>query len=609
MPENTQEHPTQRLTGPADHQPELTGPTPEQHLLTGPAVGTPTPPDVSPDGTKGSPERKPADKGGRGRLWRIALIALIVFGVLFVIGVLPRLHRRPQLNNDAKAQKNTTPAVSVAAVQAPPPFDELDLPGNVQAVQQTAVAARASGYLRRWYVDIGDRVRAGQVLATIETPDLDQQVTQARAQLVGTQSALSQAQANVTNLQGALAQAQANLTRSQATYAQALTDLARARAALAQAQDASAQQRAQLSQAQANLNLARVTAQRYQNLLSEGAIDQQTTDQAVASEESNEANVRALTAALRASTANVAAFRAAVGSSQENVQAYVAGVQASRAAIASARANVNAGRANVGAAAANIGSNQANVARFASLQGFSNVIAPFSGVITARGVDTGALISAGGSGGSGGDSSSVGNGVAGATSQGNAASGSTAGSGSSPGGGSGSPSLFSIAQIDTLRIFINVPQNDAGVVRPGQQAQIQVRELPGKTFTGVVARTAGALDAASRTLVTEIHLANPGGILRPGLFAQVKLRVPHPGGGLLVPDPALVTNASGSQVIVLSQDNKVHFQPVTTGRDFGQVIEVTSGLKAGQQIVANPSDSLHEGETVKPTQAPPPPKQ
>ena len=133
--------------------------------------------------------------------------------------------------------------------------------------------------------------------------------------------------------------------------------------------------------------------------------------------------------------------------------------------------------------------------------------------------------------------------------------------------------------------------------------------MPGQTFTGTVTRTAGALDAASRTLVAEVRLANPRGILRPGMFAQVRLRVPHPAGALLVPDPAIITNATGSQVIVVGQDNKVHFQPVTTGRDFGQVTEVLSGLKAGQKVVTNPSDSLHEGETVKAQPAPPPPKQ
>lgn len=617
--EETQTHPTQRLTGPTEHAPELTGPTPDQPRLTGPT--TVPPPDgragaeryKAPDEHKApeehAPEQKPADKGGRGRLWRIALILLVIFGILFVIGVLPRLHQRPELKKDAQAQKNTTPAVSVAPVRTPPPFDELDLPGNVQAIQQTAIVARASGYLRRTYADIGDTVRAGQLLATIETPDLDQQVAQAQAQVVGSRASLSQAGANVTNLQGVQAQAQANLSRSDATYAQAKTDLARARAALTQAQDASAQQRAQLAQAQANLNLARVTAQRYENLLSEGAIDQQTTDQAVAAAETNAANVEALRSALRASEANIAAFRAAVGSSQANVQAYAEGIRASRAAVDSARANVQAGRDNVGAAAANVRSNQANVARYASLQGFSRVIAPFAGVITARNVDTGALISTTG-GAAGGDSSSVGNGGAGATSLGNAAGGSAVGGGSSPGGGgSQSPSLFSLAQIDTLRIYLSVPQNDAGTVRVGQQAQVSVRELPGQTFTGAVTRTAGALDAASRTLVSEVRLANPRGILRPGMFAQVRLRVPHPTGALLVPDPALVTNAAGSQVIVVGQDNKIHFQTVTTGRDFGQVTEVLSGLQAGQQVVANPSDSLHEGETVKTQPAPPPPKQ
>ncbi len=584
----TQGHPPPQLTGPTGDQTLLTGPTPNQHKL-------PAPPPA---------EQKPKDKG-RGRLWRIVLILAVIFGLLLLAGLLPRLLRRPQLNRDAKAQKNTQPPVNTVAAQAPPPFDELDLPGSMEAVQQTAVVARASGYLRRWLVDIGDKVKAGQVLAIIETPDLDQQVAQARAQLVGSQAAYSQAQSNVSNLQANVAQAEANVSRAQAMEQQAQTDLARSRAALAQAQDASAQQRAQLAQAQANLNLARVTARRYQNLLADGAIDQQTTDQAVAAYQTNQANVDSLAAALRAGQANVQAFRAAVLSSQSNVTAYAEGVRSSRAAVDAAAANVRSGRANVAAAAANINSNRANVARYASLQSFQNVTAPFAGVITARNVDTGAFIStSGGAAGGSGDSSSVGSGAAGTTALGNAAGGSAVSGGSSPGGsgsgGSGqTPSLFSIAQINTLRLYINVPQTDAGMVRVGQTAQVGVRELPGKTFLGTITRTPGALDAASRTLVAEIDLNNQQGTLRPGMFAQVRLRVPHPSGDVLVPDPALVTNAGGTQVILVGQNRKLHFQPVAVGRDFGQTIEITEGLKAGQQIVANPSDSLHEGETVQ----------
>ncbi len=233
----------------------------------------------------------------------------------------------------------------------------------------------------------------------------------------------------------------------------------------------------------------------------------------------------------------------------------------------------------------------------------------------ARNVDTGALISTSGSAASGSsDSSSVGGGQAGTTSLGNAAGGSAIGSGSSPGsspagsasGGSQSPSLFSIAQTGTLRLFISVPQTYQNSIHVGQIAQVQAHELPGQIVTGKVTRTAGALDAASRTLVTEIQINNASGLLRPGMFAQVLLRVPHPGSAVLIPDPALVTNAGGTQVILVGPNRKLHFQPITVGRDFGQVIEVMSGLRSGQQIVANPSDNLHEGQTVQTTPAPKP---
>ena len=277
----------------------------------------------------------------KGRIWRLAAIIAVIFGIIFLIAVLPRLGRNKQVKADAKSQTqaDATPTVNTVPVQQPPAFDDLTLPGNIQAVQQTAIVARASGYVKRYYADIGDRVKAGQLLATIATPDLDQQVTQARAQVSQAQAAVTQAQANLNQQQANVAQGTANLSRAQAQYEQSRTDLARARAALAQAQEAAAQQNAQLAQAQANLNLARVTAQRYRNLLAEGAIDQQTTDQAVASEQTNTANVSALASALRASEANVSAYRDAVGSSLANVSAYLAGIQAGRAAVGAAQAN------------------------------------------------------------------------------------------------------------------------------------------------------------------------------------------------------------------------------------------------------------------------------
>ena len=606
-----------QLPGPAV-SPQLPGPTADQPLLTGPhgeqsrVYATPERKDDAPPDSKPPKGDGPKKNEHRGRIWRLALILAVIFAeILLLIGLLPRLGRTKETKADAKSQTqaNATPTVNVVPVQQPPAFDDLTLPGNIQAVQQTAIVARASGYVKHYYADIGDKVKAGQLLATIATPDLDQQVTQARAQVSQAQAAVTQAQANLNQQQANVAQGTANLSRAQAQYEQSRTDLARARAALAQAQEAAAQQDAQLAQAQANLNLARVTAQRYRNLLAEGAIDQQTTDQAVAAEQTNNANVRALASALRAGEANVSAYRDAVGSSQANVSAYLAGIQAGRAAVGAAQANARSASAAIVAAQDNVRSAQANVARLASLQGFQDVRAPFAGIITARNVENGALIGASGS--PSGDSSSVGSGAAGATSSGSAASGSTLGGGSTSGGGSGAggnSSLFSIAQLGTLRLYLNVPQTYLGVVGVGQQADVQVREMAGRKFKGLVTRSAGAFDAASRTLVTEVRLPNPDGALKPGMFAEVHLRVPHPGGAVVIPGTALVTDANGTQVILVGQDSKLHFQPVTVGRDFGQTIEITQGIHDGQQIVSTPSDSLHEGQKVKAVKAPPAPK-
>lgn len=555
-------------------------------------------PDKKEPDTHGNGQKDAGKKEPKGRIWKIALILAIVFGLLFLVGILPRLHKQPQVNADAKAHANAVPVVNAVLVQPPPAADALVLPGNIQAVQQTAITARAAGYLKQSFVDIGDRVHKGQLLATISTPDVNQSVAQARAQLSQTQAAQTQAGANLNQQQANLVQNQADLSRAEATYQQARTDLARANAALAQAQEASAQQSAQLTQAQANLNLARVTAQRYQNLLAAGAIDQQTTDQAVASFQTNQANVASLAAAVRASRANVQAFADAVLSSQANVRAYAEGVKASRAQVGAARANVQSYRAAVTAAGANTRAAQANVARNVALQGFQNITAPFDGIITARNIDTGALIST--SGGPVGGGESVGSGAAGTTTLGNAAGGSGA-SGAAPGAGStsSSPSLFSLAQINTLRFYVSVPQAYLGIVGVGQPVQVTVQEDPGRTFRGTITRTAGALDPASRTLVAEVRLNNEDGALRPGMFAQATIRVPHPFGSVVIPGPALLTNAQGTQVLLVDQNNKLHFQNVVVGRDFGRVIEVTQGLKAGQKVISSPSDSLTEGETVK----------
>jgi RND family efflux transporter MFP subunit len=149
-----------------------------------------------------------------------------------------------------------------------------------------------------------------------------------------------------------------------------------------------------------------------------------------------------------------------------------------------------------------------------------------------------------------------------------------------------------------MLVYVSVPQYYAGVVKVGQGASLTVSDIPGRVFHSVIARTAGAFDPSSRTLVTEVTLANPGQLLRPGMFATVHLRLPHPGGNLLIPDSSLVTGTNGNQVVLIEPNSTIHFQPITVGRDFGQVIEVTSGLKLGQQVVASPPDSLLDGEKV-----------
>lgn len=536
--------------------------------------------------------QKQKDTHDRRPLVRFITGFAIVLVILLLIGLMPRLARTREVASYANAQKRA-PRVNVVAVTTPPPFDDVDLPGNVQAVQQTAVVARASGYVKQWFVDIGDTVRQGQTLATIESPDLDQEVSQARAQLASTQAAYYQAKASLSTQKADLAQTQAAYSRSLATLEQAKTQLAQAVAALAQAQEQSAQQIAQVAQAQANLTLARVTATRYQNLLKDGAIDRQTTDQAVAAYQTNRANVDALQSAVRAGNANVNAFSAAVDSSKANVKAFADDVRSSSASVDAAVANVQSGQAEVDAAAANITSSEDNLNRYVVLQSWENVTAPFPGVITARNVDNGSLISSSGAPTSS-DTTAVGSQSAGVTSIGNAASIGNAGSS----GGSPASSLFSLAQLNVVRVYVNVPQTYVGTLQVGEPAQVTVHDLPGQTFQGVVTRNAAALDSASRTLVTEVRVPNQKGILRPGMFAEVHLRLPHAAGVLLIPDTALVTNENGNQAVIVGNDDTVHFVPITVGRDFGQVIEVTSGLHAGQRIAQSPSDALRDGEVV-----------
>ena len=223
-------------------------------------------------------------------------------------------------------------------------------------------------------------------------------------------------------------------------------------------------------------------------------------------------------------------------------------------------------QARVNSAEAALKGGEAEVRRLESLQSFQKVVAPFSGVITSRQAEKGTLITAG--------------------------------------SGSALPSLFTIAQEDTLRIFLDVPQKYSVAVKPGTEAKILVRERPGRIFEGKVVRTSGSLDRASRTLLTEIHLPNRERIILPGMYVQVKLSVERDEPAIVIPARTLAILNAGPHVVTVEADGSIKHRPVTLGRDFGAEIEVSAGLTGNEKLVANPSDTLKDGESVRFESAP-----
>ena len=286
--------------------------------------------------------------------------------------------------------------------------------------------------------------------------------------------------------------------------------------------------------------------------------------------ESGQADIEASQASVGARQGDVAAAQADVAAAQEKVSAAESAIVSVQASIRAMQAAVTASRANVRASQATIASSQAGVNRYAALKNFERIVAPFNGVITARNVDTGALINAGSSAGASNDPSST-----------------------VPHSG-----LFGIARTDVLRIQVNVPETSIDSIKAGQTARVTVQEKPGRVFTGVVARTAGALDATSRTLLTEVRLANPDNALIPGMYAQVEFAGKQAKPLLRVPADTLIIDGQGTRVAVVTKGNKLHFQTVRLGRDYGKEVEITQGLGANEPLVENPTDDLQEGMSV-----------
>jgi multidrug efflux pump subunit AcrA (membrane-fusion protein) len=421
-------------------------------------------------------------------LWWVLIGVVILFLLVFLLGYLPRHKREEQTKKLADEQRNALPIVEVIQVKNAPPANDLTVPGTTTPLTQANVYARANGYLKRRYVDIGDHVHQGQLLALIDAPDLDQQVDQARA-------ALRQAES-------------------------------------------------QLAQQQSQLDLARVTWERWKVLVAKGVFSRQDGDQR--------------------------------------------------------QTDYNAALSNVAAAQRNVQSFQANLGRVLALQQFERVTAPFDGVITARNVDVGALISTQGSGG--GDTSSSAASVGGTTQSGSTNTSGTTGSvntSASPStGGAQGGALFSIAQVNRLRILVSVPEGYATAVRVGQQASLHFQSFPAQSFYGQVTRTAGSIDPNSRTLLTEVQVDNREGHLLTGMFTVVRFVDMHSDPGITIPGDAVAVRADKNQVALI-QNDIVRMQPIEIGRDFGPSVEVLGGLKPGDMIATTVSDDVKDGVQVQ----------
>ena len=431
----------------------------------------------------------PVKQSGSSRRNRI-VGGVLVLALLLFVGIWPRIGRSREavaITNEAASE---TPSVLARRSRIAPASSELLLPGSTEAINVASIYARATGYVRQRMADIGTTVRAGQVLAVIESPELDQELAQARAALEQTHAAVEQAKAN--------------LEQSKAGVQQA---------------------RAVVEQAKANEELASTTDQRWARLVNRGVLPKQSGDER-----------RSAFLARQAETA------------------------ASNAAFTTSEANVVSRTADLRAANANVQAQIANVRRLERMQAFEQVLAPFDGVVTERKVERGDLV--------------------------------TAGSGSDR-------NLFTVAQANILRIRINVPQNYAVDLRRGQTAEILVRERPDRTFTGTVARTAESLNAGSRTLLAEIQVDNKDGQLLPGMYAQVKFSVPRTQNLVVVSADSLVVNSQGTRVVVVGQGNRAKYIPVTVGRDLGSDVEILSGIKGGELVIANPPDTLADGQQVR----------
>ncbi|MEO5796520.1 MAG: efflux RND transporter periplasmic adaptor subunit [Rhodoferax sp.] len=376
------------------------------------------------------------DPAQHRRTVRRTQIAALVVLVLLALGagrtVFSRMANARSLESSTAEQakqyvKVTLPKRSQAG-------QTLVLPGTLQGFVQSPIAARSSGYLKRWTKDIGSKVAKGELLADIESPEIDQQLTQSMA------------------------------AREQAA---------------------------------SSLALAQSTVERWESLRKKDVVSQQDLDE-------------------------------------------------KRSAVAQQHANLAAA--------------DANVQRLRQLEGFKHVVAPFAGVITRRNVDVGDLI----------DSNKV---------------------------------LFMLSQTDPLRVYINVPQAYAQLVKAGEPVVVTQAELRGQSFKGQIARTSASIDTSTRTMQVEVALPNRDGTLLPGAYVQVALPL-QASQSLTVPTNALLFRGTGTMVGVVDAQGKVTLHRVSVGRNYGDAFEALDGIADTDRIVLNPPDWLADGQTVTVAAAP-----
>ncbi len=441
-------------------------------------------------------------KGSKKVLFIILTCVIIIAIIALIAGAIPRHERNKEAGQKARDMQNAEPVVQVIRVANAKQGAGLVVPGTTTPLTEAAVYARANGYLKQRFVDIGDHVRKGQLLATIDAPDLDQQVDQAREQL-------------------------------------------------RQAQAQQAQQETQLA-------LTKVTVDRYRVLVAKGVFSRQDGDQ------------------------------------QET--------------------NFQAQRANVAAAQRNVEAFSANLRRVIALQSYERITSPFDGVITQRNVDVGGYISTTGSAGSPAPTPMQTPGLTNGSSQQAGATNTAGSSGNSAslatpstGGGQGG-ALFSVAQVERLRILVSVPEGYAASIFTGQLASVHFQEFPNQDFYGKVTRNSAAIDQNSRTLLTEVQLDNHSGRLLSGMYAVVTFaprslsegqqQSGASGGPVLIPGDAIAIRGDHPTVAVIV-DGKVRLTPIVIGRDFGSETEIVSGLKPGDMIATTFTDDIRQDAKVK----------